>query len=236
MIALKVPPTPHAAPPAQGRSGHRALLWDRPYLALIGTCSIFALCSTFLALSLPVYVVQGLSGPDWAPGPLLALNTLLLATCTGAVARFVGRRRTRPRIMAWAGGLWALWCATAAGAVLMPSEVLVPYLAVVVVCYSLAEMTYGPASNALAAQAAPAGSRGTYLAAFQYSFACSSIVGPSLFGLLFSQDRLLPWLAVGLLAALGTVLMLRLEHRLPQERRTPEHKSGPQDAEAESAG
>ncbi|MDP9868696.1 MFS family permease [Streptosporangium brasiliense] len=70
MVVLAVPALPHAPPPADRPSGHRALLRDRPYLALIGTCMIFALCSTFLALSLPVYVVQGLSSPDWVPGPL----------------------------------------------------------------------------------------------------------------------------------------------------------------------
>ncbi|MFD8385864.1 MFS transporter [Streptomyces sp. NPDC059679] len=216
VVVFAVPPVPHALPPAEGHSGLRALLRDRPYLALIGTCTIFAMCSTFLALSLPVYVVQGLSGPRWAPGPLLAVNTMLLATCTAAVTRFVRRRCTRARAMAWGGWLWALWCAASAAAVLMPSGALVPFLAVVVVCFSVADMTYGPASNALAADATPAGSRGTYLAAFQYSFACSSIVAPSLFGLLFSQNRLLPWLAVGLLATLGSALMLRLERRLPQ--------------------
>ncbi|MGX1909966.1 MFS transporter [Streptomyces phaeochromogenes] len=163
VVVLAVPSTPHAPPPVEGSFGYRALLRDRPYLALIGTCAIFALCSMFLALSLPVYVVQGLSGPDWAPGPLLALNTLLLATCTAAVTRFVRRRCTRVRAMVWAGGLWVLWCAASAGAALLPSRALVPFLVAVVVCYTVAEMTYGPASNALAADAAPSGSRGTYL-------------------------------------------------------------------------
>ncbi|MFD7480221.1 MFS transporter [Streptomyces sp. NPDC059837] len=236
VVVFAVPSTPHAPPPAEGHSGYRALLRDRPYLALIGTCTIFALCSTFLALSLPVYVVKGLSGPGWAPGPLLALNTLLLATCTAAVNRFVRRRCTRARAMAWGGGLWVLWCAASAAAVLIPSPALVPFMALVVMCYSVADMTYGPASNALAADAAPAGSRGTYLAAFQYSFAFSSIIAPSLFGLLFSQGRSLPWLAVGLLAALGSALMLRLEHRLPQERRTPEDEgAATRDVVSESA-
>ncbi|WP_247706287.1 MFS transporter [Streptomyces liliiviolaceus] len=217
VVALAVPAVPHAAPPAEGRSGYGALLRDRPYLALIAISTIFATCSTFLSLSLPVYVIQGLSGPDWAPGPLLALNTLLLATCTAAVTRFVRRRCTRARAMAWAGGLWALWCAASASAVLLPSRALVPFLVAVVVCYTLAEMVYGPASNALAADAAPTGSRGTYLAAFQYSFAGANVLAPTLFGVLFSRDRLLPWLAVGLLAALGAALMLLLAPRLPRE-------------------
>ncbi|WP_313904910.1 MFS transporter [Streptomyces sp. IB201691-2A2] len=234
-VVLAVPSTPHAPPPAEGSFGYRALLRDRPYLALIGTCTIFALCSSFLALSLPVYVVQGLSGPDWAPGPLLALNTLLLATCTAAVTRFVRRRCTRVRAMAWAGGLWTLWCGASAAAVLLPSRALVPFLVAVVVCYTVAEMTYGPASNALAAEAAPPGSRGTYLAAFQYSFVGADILAPALFGLLFSHGRQLPWLAVGLLAALGAVLMLRLEHRLPQEHRTPQHRTDTRNEAPESA-
>ncbi|MEV1008009.1 MFS transporter [Streptomyces sp. NPDC049881] len=215
VVAFLVPPVPHHAPPAEGRSGYRALLRDRPFLGLIGTCTIFALCSTFLALSLPVYLVEGLSAPGWAPGALLALNTLLLATCTGTVTRFVRRRWSRPRAMATGGGIWVLWCAASAAAVLLPSNAVLPFLACAVACYSVAEMVYGPASNALTADVAPAGSRGTYLATFQYTFATANIVAPGLFGLLFSRDRLLPWLAVGLLAALGSLLMLRLEHRLP---------------------
>ncbi|MFF1595436.1 MFS transporter [Streptomyces sp. NPDC058286] len=235
VVAVVVPSTPHMLPPPKGHSGYRALLRDRAYLTLIATCTIFSLCSSFLALSLPVYLVQGLDGPDWAPGPLLALNTVLLATCSAAVTRFVRRRWGRARAMAWAGGLWAIWCAASAAASLIPSVALVPYLVVVVVCFSLAEMTYGPAANALAADAAPDGSRGTYMAAFQYSFAFSSIVAPSMFGLLFSQGRLLPWLAVGLLAMLGAVLMLRLEHRLPQARQTLEHETKTRNAMPEAA-
>ncbi|MGW6403821.1 MFS transporter [Streptomyces sp. NPDC055134] len=223
VVVWLVPSTPHVLPPPQERSGHRALMRDRPFLALIATCTIFALCSSFLALSLPVYVVEGLHGPSWAPGLLLALNTVLLATCSVAATGVVRRRCSRARAMAWAGVLWALWCALSAAATLLPSATLVPYFVIVVVCFSLAEMTYGPVVNALVADAAPAGSRGTYMAAFQYTFAFASIIGPSLFGLLFSRDRLLPWLAVGLLALMGTVLMLRLERRLPPDPQMPRH-------------
>ncbi|MGI5440502.1 hypothetical protein ACQEV4_24920 [Streptomyces shenzhenensis] len=135
---------------------------------------------------------RGWTGPDWVSGPLLALDTVLPATCTAAITRFVRRCGSRVRAMASAGGLWALWCAASAAAVLVPSSLLVPYLVLVVVCFSVAEMTYGPASNALAADAAPPRSRGTYMAAFQYSFACAGIVAPSLFGLLISRDRPFP--------------------------------------------
>ncbi len=238
VVVLMVPSTSHVrtaqAPSPQGRSGLPALLRDRPYLVLIATCTLFSLCSNFLALSLPTYVVKGLSGPGWAPGPLLALNTLLLATCTAAVSRFVRRRCSRARAMAWAGGLWVVWCAASAAAALVPSAALVPVLVPVVVCFSLAEMTYGPASNALAAASAPIESRGTYLAAFQYSFAAASVISPSLFGLLFSRNHQLPWLAIGLLAALGTLLMLRLEHRLPHDPVPPNPTPDLQNARAGS--
>lgn len=149
-----------------------------------------------------------------------------MATCTAALTRFARRRCSRARALARSGGLWALWCVMSAVAVLLLTWALVPFLAVVVVCYTAGEMLSGPASNALAADAAPEGSRGTYLAAFQYSFAVANIVAPSLFGLLFSQNRLLPWLAVGLLASLGTVLMLRLEHRLSPRSRAPVSQVG----------
>ncbi|MEU6964744.1 MFS transporter [Streptomyces chrestomyceticus] len=196
-------------------AGHRALLRDRPYLQLILANTAFAVCSTFLTIALPVYVTKGLGVDDWVVGPLLAVNTVLLATTPALVSRFVRRHMTRVRTMALSGLCWTLWCVGSAVALLLPHAALPAFLLLVLLCYTAGELIHEPASNSLAASAAPPSARGFYLAAFQYSFTVGTIVSPVLFTVLFSRRAELPWIVVGGIALLGTALMLPLERRLP---------------------
>jgi len=71
--------TTGAARPS-GASGYQILFADRPYLLLIVINTVFALCSVFLTLALPLSVVT-LLPPDqrWVSGPVLMINTILLA-------------------------------------------------------------------------------------------------------------------------------------------------------------
>ena len=194
--------------------GYRALLRDRPYLGLILTNTVFALCSVFFGTALPVYLVDGLPAPKWLIGVLLAVNTVLLAVSQALVARTM-RPLTRVRALVIAGGLWTVWCVGSALAVRLPAGVLVPYLIVVTLFYTMAELIHAPISNALAAAAAPPESRGRDQAAFQYCVTGATIIAPGLFGVLFTHGRTLPWLAVGVLIVLGTIGMATLERRLP---------------------
>ncbi|OKI02383.1 hypothetical protein A6A06_15180 [Streptomyces sp. CB02923] len=196
-------------------AGHRALLRDRPYLQLILANTAFAVCSTFLTTALPVYVTKGLGVAGWVVGPLLAVNTVLLATTPALVSRFVRRHMTRVRTMALSGLCWTVWCAGSAVALLVPHAALPVFLLLVLLCYTAGELIHEPASNSLAAGAAPPPVRGIYLAAFQYSFTVGTIVSPVLFTVLFSQRAALPWIVVGGVALLGTALTLPLERRLP---------------------
>ncbi|MER7792664.1 MFS transporter [Streptomyces sp. NPDC097640] len=200
-----------------GRSGDgvRQLLRNRPYLGLIAVNVLFNICTVFLAVAMPVYVVRGLHAPGWAVGAFLTVTTVVVATCTAGVTRRSRRRTSRGGAMAWGGRLWAVWCAAAAAAVLLPrGPLLVGYLALVMLLWAVAEMLHGPASNALSADAAPAGVRGTYLAVFQYSFAAADMVTPGLFGVLYGVDRVLPWVVVGCLALVASVAIRPVERRL----------------------
>jgi MFS family permease len=206
---------PAGGPGGESRDGVGQLLRNRPYLALIGVNVLFTICTVFLAVAVPVYVIRGLRAPGWAVGVFLAITTAAVATCTAEVTRRVRRRTSRGGAMAWSGRVWAAWCAAAALAVLLPrGPLLVGYLALVMLLWAVAEMMHGPASNALSADAAPEGMRGTYLAAFQYSFAMADMVTPALFGVLYAVDRVLPWLAVGCLALAASVAIRPLERRL----------------------
>ncbi len=206
---------PSGAPIRQSPGGTGSLLRDRTYLALIAVNIPFNICTVFLAVALPVYVTRGLHAPGWAVGAFFTITTVAVATGTAEATRRARRRTSRGGAMAWGGRLWAAWCAAAAMAVLLPrGPLLVGYLALVMLLWATAEMLHGPASNALCAQAAPQGARGTYLAAFQYSFATADMVTPGLFGVLYGVDRVLPWVAVGCLALTASVVVRPLERRL----------------------
>ncbi len=117
--------------------------------------------------------------------------------------------------MALGGRLWAAWCAAAALAVLLPrGPLLILYLAPAMLLWAAAEMVHGPASTALGSEAAPEGLRGTYMGAFQYSFATADMVTPGLFGVLYGVHHVLPWAVVGCLALTASALIRPPERRL----------------------
>ncbi len=206
---------PAGTPDGQSWDGVRQLLRNRPYLGLIGVNVLFNICTVFLAVAMPVYVSRGLHAPGWVVGVLLTITTVVVATCTAEVTRRSRQFTSRGGAMVWGGWLWAAWCAAAALAVLLPQgPLLVGYLALVMLLWAAAEMLHGPASNALSAEAAPKGVRGTYLAAFQYSFATADMVTPGLFGVLYDVNRVLPWAAVGCLALTASMAIRPLERRL----------------------
>ncbi|GAB2919517.1 MFS transporter [Streptomyces mayteni] len=210
---------PAGEPDDQPADGVRRLLRDRPYLALIGVNVLFNICTVFLAVAVPVYVIRGLQAPGWAVGVFLTITTVAVATGTATVSRRVRRRTSRGGAMALGGVLWAAWCAAAALAVLLPpGPLLVGYLALAMLLWGAAEMTHGPAANALSADVAPERTRGTYLAAFQYSFAAADMVTPALFGVLYGVHRVLPWAVVGCLALTASLAIRPLERRLTQAR------------------
>jgi MFS family permease len=205
----------HERPATRAGGGYRVLLADRPYLGLIGVNTVFALCAMFLGLALPVYVVDGLDAPAWLVGPLLAGNTILLALGQTTAVRLV-RPLKRTRVMVLAGVLWAVWAVACALALAVPLAALVPYLAVITLCFTVAELVHAPVSMSLASEAAPPDLRGRYLAVFQYSFAFAAVIAPGFFSVLFTAGRPLPWVALAVLALLGAAAMLVLERRLPR--------------------
>lgn len=203
----------HRADGADG--GYRVLLADRPYLGLIATNTIFALCGMFLSLAMPVYVADALSAPVWIVGPLVAGNTILLALGQTTAVRLV-RGLARTRVLVISAMLWAVWGVASALALAVPAGVLVPYLAVSTLCFTAAVMLHAPVSTALASEAAPTGQRGRYLAVYQYSFAVATVVAPGFFSVLFTAGRPLPFVALSVLALLGAAAVLVLERRLPR--------------------
>ncbi|GAA2900861.1 MFS transporter [Actinoplanes cyaneus] len=205
VLLLFVPRGALPSTTAEERGSYRTLLRDRQYLLLIAVNTIFALCSIFVAVAVPVYLIDGLSAPAWLVGPLLAINTVLLASGQRLAVRVV-RPLSRTGSLVLAGGLWVGWALVYAAAVRVPAWALVPYLLAGMVLYAAADLIHAPISNALSSAAAPVAQRGRYLAIYQYTFAFANILAPSFFTILFGYGPSLPWLALALVAAAASAV------------------------------
>lgn len=202
VLLARDPGHPKVVPPPTDDQPRPRVHRDVPYLLLIGANTLFAFCSTVLAVGLPLYVVEGLDAPAWIIGPLLALNTILGATCQGIAVRRT-RRFRRIRVLVVAGLIWAVWGGVTASLGLAPLWLVVPGLIISVLIYSVAELTHAPVSMGLASDAAPAAGRAGYLSMFQYSFALATIAAPGTFAVTFAVAPALPWLLTSVIAVLG---------------------------------
>jgi MFS family permease len=187
---------------------YRDLLRDRPYLGFIAVNGIFNLVAVMVGTAVPVYVVEGLPAPPWLAGPLLAFNTVLLATGQTVAVRLV-RRLPRTRALALAGSFMVVWSLTMALAVTIPGALLIAYLPLSMAFFAAGELIMAPVANALASAAAPGHLRGRYLAVMQYGFAVAQIIAPTFFTVLYTRGRALPFAVLAAVAAGASALIAR---------------------------
>ncbi|SCF42522.1 MFS transporter [Micromonospora mirobrigensis] len=229
--AVRAPRTA-ATPTATGRDGYPALLRDRPFLGLVTVNTAHALTSMMLGLALPTVVLADLRAPAWLTAAVLAGNAFLIAALAGPVGTRLPRYR-RSRTIALAATLWTVWGVAMATLGPGPPALVATLLVAATLLCTVAELAHAPASVALAAAVAPAGSRGRYLAVFQYSWTVASMLAPAFFATLHEVDGAAPWLVLALVNA-GTVgAVLLLERVLPPHAlRDPPGTGGPAGGEA----
>lgn len=192
--AVLAVPVIRTEPAAKARSGYRGLLADRPYLALVVANAAFAITSIFLAVTLPVYLLDALGASGWVVAAILAGNTVVLAI---------------------AGTAWTAWALLAAFATEVPTPVVGLYLGAITLLYAGAELVHAPVPDALAAEASPERSRGSHLAVFQYGFTIATVITAAGFTALFTLDARLPWLALAALTAAASIIVAALGRHLP---------------------
>lgn len=214
LLRLQVPSHDGAAHPRT--TGYRVVLRDKAFIGLATGNVAFALCSVTLQIGLPVYLTATLGVPIWVVGTLFAVDTALLATMQTVIVRLIeSHRRTRALIaagLAWGGacGLYAL-----AGSV--PGFVLIPYLFVTTVMFTLGGLLHGPTASALAATSGPPALRGRYLATYQLSWGIATALAPAFFTNLFTAGPALPWLTLSGLTLAASLVVYLIEPQLPAE-------------------
>lgn len=199
-------------------AGWRAVLTDRPYLALTVVTVAFATNSFALTVVLPVYAVVHLGLPPWLPGVGLTLNCLLIALAQGPVVRaLTGQTRVRAlqASSVLSAGFAAILLLTAA----VPPTTGVVLVLTGVVVFTLGEMVESPVLAALAGEAAPDALRGRYLALNQVSWNVSSMLAPALLTALLTAGTWPVWAALVALAGAAALGITSVATRLPAARR-----------------
>ncbi|MEU7293059.1 MFS transporter [Streptomyces exfoliatus] len=218
LFALRIR-SPHSSRSRTGRqrSGYRAVLRDRPYAGLTLANFLIALGYSALSVLLPVYAVNQFGLPASVAGPLFAVNTALCAFAGVPVGR-LGRRFARRTRVAAVGAL--VFATAFLGYALlggMPRQGVMVGLVGLLILYTIGELVHSPSAGALSVSAAPAETRGRYLATYQLSWALSQTLAPSLFTGLLVVDGRLPWLVLAASSTAGAIVLLALERRLPAE-------------------
>ncbi|MBM7169755.1 MFS transporter [Streptomyces sp. G44] len=214
------PPRPPAGPRVRG-GGYRIVAKDRPFLVLVCANLFVVLGFSALTTLLPLYATGWLDVPEGLVGSAFLLNTVLCAVLGVPVAALTRRWfTTRPRAAAVGAALFSLsFLAQAALGTVRPHGValLLAGLLGAVLVMTVGEMMYTPSAGALSQFVAPQPLRGRYLATYQLSWSLAYALGPTVFTSLLTVDGRLPWLLVATTAALGSLLLVRVERRLPRD-------------------
>ncbi len=196
--------------------GYRQVLADRPAMTVAGANVVFAYCALLVYVALPVFIVETLDMPAWVVGFLFALNTVQLSLGQTLAIRVVSSWR-RTRILAAAGGVWIITSGLFALALALPKSILLPYMVVVIMLYTVGELIHAPTSTSLVASLAPDALRGRYLSMVALSWGIAQTIGPGLFTGLLSYNNIAPWIATALIAASGAILVLSAESRIADD-------------------
>lgn len=198
-----------AAPGRTARGGLRAMIGDRPFRTLVGVKLCFVVCATAVANFLPYYLITAAHLPPWISGLVLTLNCGLIIVGQQHLTKFsAGVARN---VLLLLGGV-----AYAAGGALFLVTAHAGF-AVAIACavggmviYTVGEMVIAPSSDSLAADLAPAGAAGRYMAVYQVGWSVAAVVVPAAGALLLGSLSSWYWAAFLATAAAGALASLRL--------------------------
>ncbi|HEX5090133.1 MAG TPA: MFS transporter [Nocardioides sp.] len=202
LLLLAVPATERTRHEAQPGSW-ATVLRDRPYRVLWCTQLAFSTSMMVLNFAMPVYATKVLGLPGWVTGAVFTINTIMVGLGQGLAVRAM-TGRVRWRILVVANLFFAVSYVALLGASAVGVTVGVVIVLASAVIYTLGELTGGPVTSALAAEAAPEHLRGRYLSLIQLAWNASGTVTPVAFAWLLDRGATPLWLVLLGLAALGT--------------------------------
>ncbi len=193
--------------------GYGPVLRDRPFLAFCGVYSLASMSYSLLMVLLPVYGKENFGVGESQYGFIMATNALMVVLFQYAVTRRTSRHPHLPVL-----ALGSLFYGVGVGSVALGRSF--PAFLASMVLLTVGELIMIPTSTTFTANMAPPEMRGRYMGLYALTWGVGIGIGPVLGGYL--NDHLAPvaiWyfgLALGLIAAVGFLLLQRGLRRTPQ--------------------
>lgn len=219
-------PRRSAEPEAGAGASWKPMLRDHPFLGFVAINVGITFLALAIPLALPVFVVDILGLPKWAPGVTLALNATLVAVSAPAVMSAISGRRRRNVLIA------SQACMIVALAVfllvrLLPAGAAITLVLIAIVPLAACEVMQASVVPAVVTESAPPGALGRYTSAYQVTFSIGDIIVPAIVAVALHAGAAALWLplsavafvdliAVGLLGRRMTALTRRVGQPSPE--------------------
>jgi predicted MFS family arabinose efflux permease len=221
LSAIKEPPV-EVEEGQKDKTGYRAVLRDRNFVALLGLNVLFVAVGYEVFALLPPFAKNYAGVSERWVGFIWLANTLLIVVTQLPVSKALEGRR-RMAALALMNLLWAVAAliVLAAGELLTATSAALVFI-VATMFFGVGETLQGPTQAPLVADLAPEHLRGRYFALGAMSWSAGSILGPAVGGVLLGWHPLAVWPAAAAVCIVAAAGCLALERRLPERvRRTP---------------
>ena len=222
LSAIKEPPPDELEEGEQARTGYRAVLRDRNFVALLSLNVLFVAVGYEVFALLPPFAKNYAGVSERWVGFIWLANTLLIVLIQLPVSKALEGRR-RMVSLALMNLLWAVAAVIvlAAGELLTATSAALVFIVATMV-FGVGETLQGPTQAPLVADLAPEHLRGRYFALGAMSWSAGSILGPAVGGALLGWHPLAVWPIAAAVCVVAAAGCLALERRLPERvRRTP---------------
>jgi MFS family permease len=207
------PPRRGAEPEAGAVDSWKPMLRDRAFLGFVAINVGITFLALAIPLALPVFVVDILGLPKWAPGVTLALNATLVAVSAPAVMSAIsGRRRRNVLITSQACMIVAL--AVFLLVRLLPAGAAITLVLIAILPLAACEVMQAAVVPAVVTESAPPGALGRYTSAYQVTFSIGDIIVPAIVAVALHAGAAALWLPLSAVALVDLIAVGLLGRRM----------------------
>ena len=206
-------PRQGAEPEAGSGDGWQPMLRDHAFLAFVAINVGITFLALAIPVALPVFVVDILGLPKWAPGVTLALNATLVAVSAPLVMSAIAGRRRRNVLIA-SQALMIVALAVFLLVRLLPAGAAITLVLIAILPLAACEVMQASVVPAVVTESAPPGALGRYTSAYQVTFSIGDIIVPAIVAVALHAGAAALWLPLSAVALVDLVAVGLLGRRM----------------------